>query len=408
MSWTRPGRLRRTLDRIGVPSPLLSIAGDSFAVADDQITSVSIAHGGTEPSPGITPSTCETVIQRPSWIKTGEGLSVKLTSAAATAIAGRTNTPAATIRDRFNGRVGRQTNTDTPRRLSARMAAASWSAQLSRIDTTLWINAGTAISDAIRLLVTPAAIPQITWASYGTFDTLAVDLTEATTDDLDTLTAELGVLVRDTRAGVLEAWALPYRKSWADARLADRHPLTRSQAISPATWEQPNEDMPAKVRADWIGSDGTAVARSAGGTETSTVERHDWTHVRDRTGALDMRFEALYLQQWDRIFRIPSVTVDLLYLLSSDKTYHRQQAGMLLALNAGDTIGLAGDWYTDLQGIHIVSGIDESITGSEWTLTLSLVPHLLVFGSESPPVPAIVWGSAVYPWRDESRTWALN
>src|SRR5690606_8168113 len=117
-----------------------------------------------------------------------------------------------------------------------------------------------------------------------------------------------------------------------------------------------------------------------------------------QTSALDMRFESLVNQNWNRLFRLPSIEVDLLYLLSSGRPYHVQQAGMLLALNAGDPIGLSGDWQPSLRGIHVVTGIDETINNNEWTLKLSLIPHATVFGSASPAVPALVWDSATYAW----------
>lgn len=408
MSWTRPGRLHRTLKRIGVPTPLVTVTGDNFTLSDDDVTSLSMSHGGTDPSPGIQPSTCEAVIQRPAWIKTGQNFTVSLTAAAAAAIAARTTIPTNRFTERFTGRAGSQVNTDTPRGLSARIKAASWSAQLSRVNVQRWFDTGLPVNDAIRFLCDSPALPEIDFRNFGTFDVLAEKIPDATySGTLASISSDIGVLVRDTRAGQLEAWPLAHRMQWAADRIPDQYPLTRSQALSPATWEQPNEDLPAKVRADWIGTDGTPYAISSGGTDESIVERHDWTHIRARTTTLDRRFWALVNQEWDRIFRLPSVKVDLLYLLGSDNPYHQGQAGMLLSLNAGDTIGFSGDWYSNLQGLHVVTGIDEQITGSAWTLTLSLAPHKLVFGEESPPVPALVWESATYPWRDETRTWNL-
>lgn len=406
MAWMKPGHLYRTLERIGVPTPLLTVTGDTFTVTDDQITSASISHGGTDPSPGIQPSTCEAVLQRPSWIKTGESFAVALTTAAAGALALHTNTSTISIQNRFTGRVGRQTNTDDAGRLTANMTAASWSAQLSRIRTDYYLPAGLSVHDALRFLCAPDALPAISWMDYGDADVLAATIAAATFKDTATkFTSDIGTLVRDTRDGTLEAWSLPYRKTWAAARLADRYPLTRSQAISPATWDQPNEDIPVKVRADWIAADGTPYARSSGGTAETIVERHDWTHIQAQTAALDMHFEALVNQGWNRLFRLPTVTVDLLHLLASPLTYHRGQAGMLLALNAGDPIGLSGDWPTHLRGVHFVTGITETITKDQWTLDLSLVPYSLVIGETSPTVPAMVWDSATYPWDEETRAW---
>ena len=402
----RPGRLYRTLAKIGIPTPLVTVTGDNFTVSDDDLTSLNMSHGGADPSPGIQPSTCEAVIQRPAWIRSGQNLSVELTPTAAAAIAARTTIPALNFTERFTGRVGSQINTDTPRGLSANLKAASWSAQLARVSDELWLNAGTTVKDAIRFLCTPDAVPEIDFWNYGTFDELHAAITDATfSNTMASLTSDIGVLVRDTRAGQLEAWPLAHRMQWAADRIGSQYPLTRSQALSPATWEQPNEDLPAKVRADWIASDGSTASFSAGGTDNSIVDRHDWTHLRARTDSLHLRWRSLVNQAWDRIFRLPSAKVDLLYLLASDNPYHQGQAGMLLSLNAGDSIGFSGDWYTDLQGLHVVTGMDEQITGNSWTLTLSLIPHKLVFGEDSPPVPALVWDSATYPWDDETRVW---
>lgn len=406
MAWMIPGHLYRTLDKIGVPTPLLTITGDTFAVTDDQITSVSIGHGGTDPSPGVQPSTCEAVLQRPSWTKTGENFAVALTAAATSALSTHTGQSINSIRNRFTGRVGRQTNTDNAGRLVANMTAASWSAQLPRIRTSYFLPDGTGVHDALRFLCSPDALPAISWMAYGDDDILAEPIADATyKDTAGKLTADIGTLVRDTRDGTLEAWSLPYRETWAAQRLADRYPLTRSQAISPATWDQPNEDIPVKVRADWIDAAGNPYARSSGGTPETIVERHDWTHIQAQTGALDMHFEALVNQGWNRLFRLPTVTVDLLYLLSSPREYHRGQAGMLLALNAGDPIGLSGDWPEYLRGLHFVTGLTETITKDEWMLDLSLVPYSLVLGENSPTVPAMVWDSATYPWNTETRSW---
>lgn len=408
MSYTRPGRLRRTLDRLGVPSPLMTVSGDTFAVADDQITSLSISHGGTDPSPGVQPSTCETVIQRPSWIKTGEGLEVSITAAAGTAIAARTGIPASRFRRRFTGRVGVQTNTDSARSISTRLKAASWSAQLSRVAVSAPLTAGMTIGRAVTLLCDSPALPQVETATFGPWDVLAEAIPDAAYSDIGKLTSEIGVLARDTRAGVLEVWSLEARMSWAAQQLATQYPLTRSQALSPSTWEQPNEDLPAKVRADWIGADGQPVARSAGGTDDSVVERHDWTHVKAQTNSLDLHFDALLGRQWNRVFQVPSVSVDILSLLASDNEYDQRQAGLLLSLNAGDTIGFSGDWHEWLRGIQVVTGIDEQIDKETWRLNLAVSPHYLVWGTQGPAVPPIIWDSATYSWNSESRNWNLE
>lgn len=412
----RPGRLHRTLDRLGISTPLIELAGESFTITDDQISSVSISHGGTSPSPGIEPSTCEAVVQRTLWIKTGQNMTVKLSAAAAAAIAAHTGTiDADRIRDRYTGRIGAQSYTDRPDRLSIRFAAASWSAQLNRLrDVPRYFDAGMPVNHVLRYLVAlHASLPEIDWQSYGLVDTPWMSLEETqpegTIDNLLTqLTSDIGVLVRDTRAGVLEAWPLHYRRYWAQQEHAFQYPITRSQAISPAEWSQPNENMSAKVSAQWIDADGQLAHFSSGGTEASIVERHDWTFLRDSGDDLYTHWRALVTQQWERVMRIPSVQIDLLALLASDSPYHRGQAGYLLSLNAGDTVQFSSDWYTDLQGFHVVTGIDEKITGNSWSMNLSLVPWMLVFGDRGPSAPALTWDSAQYPWSDDTRNWNLQ
>lgn len=409
MTRTRPGRLYRTLTRLGVPAPLIEIAGDTFTVTDDSITSISVSHGGTDPSPAIVPSTCETVIQRPYWLKSGESLSVRMTDQAAAALALRTGVPASRFTARFTGRVGAQDNEDTPRGLSARMKAASWSAQLARVNKTVWLGAGTTVDTAIRHLVSSPALPEQQFYRYGEFDELVETMPEASSrEDIAAFTSDIGVLVRNTREGRIEAWSLPYRESYARGRINLDYPLTRAQVLSPTTWSQPNETLPAKVSAEWISASGQVVARSAGGTEDSIIERHDWKYLRAQTGALQMRFDALRAQNWARLYRLPSITIDLLALLNSGSHYNRAQAGMLLGLNPGDTVPLSGDWHRDIRGLHVVSGIDETLNKDSWEIRLSLTPFTTVFGRDTPIVPAMTWDAADNTWDSESRNWNME
>lgn len=401
----KPGKLYRTLEKAGIPTPLITIEGDTFTASDNTIRSVSIQSGTGDASPGIAPMTCETTVVGAYWTRTGTNLAVSLTQAAASALSAKTGVSINSIRNRFTGRVGRQENEDTPKQMTATLSAASWSAQLARVNTSAWVTAGTPIDNVIRWLMTSAALPTRPFFSYGTFDVIAEDQGTLTYSDIQKFTSEIGVLVRDTRNGDVQAWPLPYRASFAEAQIPNRYPLTRSQAISPAIWETPNENLPAKIRADWIGADGLPKERSAGGTPDSILERHDWTYLKEQTEGLNRHFQALVARNWTRDWQIPQITVDLLELLRSEKPYNLGQAGMLLALEAGDFIGLSGDWYEHLRGLHAVTAIDEKITSDAWTLTLSLIPYRHVTGLASPLIPARTWESATYAWGEDSRQW---
>lgn len=402
---TKPGRLYRWLK--DCPKPIFEVESDFGIKNDDWITSLKMHHGQDGPEAGLSPSTLEAGLWGPLWPRSGEQMKVRLTAAAASYLASRTGISANNFVNRFAGRVGSQTNTQTAKTVTTTMNAASWTAQLSSLKHTVWLGSGYTIADAIRYLVKvpPIEANYTSYSDFGTFDQLADDIADATLGTLGTIATDTGIQIRDTRAGGVEVWALPYRKSWAEGRISGVIPLTTSQAISPVTWVQPNEDMPKKVRADWVNANGTPNSRSAGGTEASAVERHDWKHTRDLTGSLDIQFEALLARNWNRTFEVPSITVDMLYLLRSPIAYHRQQAGHLLSLNAGDTVNLSGDWHPYIRGVHVATAFEETITKDEWTITLSLCPWRLIFGGESPNVPARIWDSATYPWNDETRKW---
>lgn len=402
MTWTRPRRLYRILSDL--PKPLFQVETDTFTVQDDQILGISINHGGSIDT-GLAPSTAEFETLRPSWVQSGDDVKITLNSAAASAIAALTGVPAIRFRTRFTGRIGRQVNDETARRMTGTFAAASWSAQLSRIPRSNWEDAGTPIQHVIRRLVTPQIIAEkINFVSYGDFEVTAED--QADVSDIGLYTSELGVLLRDTRDGDLEAWSLPYWESWSRGRVNLELPLTRSEALSPAKWQQPNESMPHRQRIEFIDTNGELRASSRGGTLENITDEHDWTHIRFLSESWDTRLGALVAQNYDRLFRIPSIEVDILHLLASPREYHRRQAGQLLALNRGDTVNLSGDWHPYIRGAHIAIGIDEQITNNSWTMRLSLTPWRTIFGGlSSPDVPALLWDQISGTWDDAEGTW---
>lgn len=404
---TVPRRLTNTIREIGVPFTLISASSPAASFTDDTIQSISISHGGTDPSPGVQPSTCEMTVTGIRGLMSGEDLSVILTNAAANVIAAHTGTvTAAQIQTRFTGRIGRQTNTDHPLRPTATLAAASWSAQLARMRTTYNLTAGMSLGTALTYLLVHPDLPSLTVGTAGPWDVLAEAIPEAThRDTIGKLTADLGVLVRHTRDGKLSVWSLPYRLTLAHNRVGTVWPLIRRQVLAPATWEQPNEDLRARLRGRWIDSDGSIRERLNGGTETSLIEDLDWTHVKAQTDALDINWQAVNRRNEPREFTLPKIDIDLLALLRSENPYDRGQAGFLLALTVGDTVNLSGDWPYLIDGVQIVTGIDERITGTEWTLSLSVAPYAWIFGDVSPTIPAMVWDSATYPWDDETRPW---
>jgi hypothetical protein len=317
----------------------------------------------------------------------------------------------ATVQPRFSGRIGRQTVDDRGTRQTTTLLAASWTAQLARVRKTVTPPVGSNIALVIAELLTSNALPRLgdptrmgTPDQYGTVHKVQDPQSYS---DIGKWTSALGFTVRETRAGGRQI--LTHAQRWEDAQdgLDTSLPVIRSQALAPAKWQQSAEGIPRNQRLTWGSGNGTNSATWGQVDDpTAVVVDHDLTHARfnneDQVRAEGARLRAL---EWETAYDLPSVEIDLLHLITSDRKYDRDQAARLLVLEAGSPIYLSGDWHHQLQGIHFAVGITETITGAGWTLNLELAPSYHVVGSISPTVPARVWDSATYAWSAESRTW---
>lgn len=399
-------RLYRTLE--SVPKPLFDVTSESFSLNDGNIIEMSVNHGSDSPDTGIQPSTATVKTTRSAWTWAGDDISIRLTDAAAAHIAARVGKPADVIKDRFNGRIGRQTNDDTAKRVMATFECASWSAQLSRITTPFNALANRNVSYVVENLLKPASlggkIAVSIWGSSGSQTAIAIPAANAS-DDLDSLTSEIGYIARDTRSGTVDLISLLTLRSWSLSRVSSEWPLTRGQALTPAVWEQPNELMARRHRAEYIDADGVVQAISRGGTLESETVDHDWKHIKFTSLNWDLHFSALVVRDYERGFTLPSIKVDLLMLWKMGTEAMLNTMGSILALNRFDSINLSGDWATQVRGVHIVTGLDETITPQSWTVELSLVPWRYMFGDTTPVVPAREWDSAYLEWDQETKSW---
>lgn len=405
----RPGRLYRKLPNL--PKPLFRVASASIGNRDDEtITSIAIHRGKAGPGGGVAPSTCEVQFADYAPGKSGETLTVAMTSTAATALGSLVGQGAAGIGPRYTGRTGKQHVEDYGnfRRYST-LTAASWSAQLSDSPQKFSFASGTDIGTLLYTIMKPTHLPQMSVVTQGTFDRTWGALTDQTYGDLvGKFAGDIGILIRDTRVGRTDILPMPYRRDNALALASGSLPLVRSQVLAPADWEQPNEGVPVVYRLkrrDAAGSETTEITSPDGTIDgTEPVEDLDWTYFREYT---DQWFyiHAMRSQGFDDRFRISKITIDLLQLLSSDRTYDRQQAGRLLILNPGDPVFFSGDWPVTLRGIQFAEGITERIDSNTWELDLELVNFRETTGQYPPSIPARVWESATYPWNDETRKW---
>lgn len=406
---TRPGRLYR---KLGPTAPLFRLTTEQGTdLRDGALTGVTIKRGDGSPDAGVTPSTLEVGLTGYASVQSGNHCELSLTTYGAQLLADRTGAGAAMIQPRFVGRVGRQHVDDRGRRQMTTMLAASWTAQLSRVRKTYTPTVGENIAYVIAELMTSRALPRLSspvrMAPPDQYGTVHQAQDPQTDSDLGKWTTDLGITVRETRAGGQQI--LTHAQRWDDAldRMDSRIPIIRAQALAPAEWQQGSEGIPRNQHLTWGSGNGNN-SDTWGNLQDpyAVVVDHDLTHARfnneDQVRAEGYRLRAL---EWEGAYQIPNVELDLLHLITSPRRYDRDQAAELLSLEVGAPIYLSGDWHHHLQGIHFVTGITETITGAGWSLALSLAPSHFVVGSVSPDVPARVWDSATYPWAEESRRW---
>lgn len=413
----RPGRLRRTLAPIvGNVSMFQLYSAPLGTLYDNDIHSVSINRGQSGGrAAGSIPSTLEVDLRgQYSAAVAGNNVRMSMRGPTSEALAAHLGVSAAAIAPRFTGRLGQTTVTDTGKKFSTVYRAASWIAQMNYSPKHYTPLAGQPLSTVLAgLLDAGQPLRGIKPSFYPPFDPMAKNEPAITfKDGITRYATDLGTLLQETRDGQTKGRSIRNRANSARSALAASLPLTRSQAISPATWEQNNERPAVRVQftvTNAAGAVSTRLAEVENPTgelvETQTV---DWTYVRVADVDSDPYREAYarVLSSNIRQFTIPSVTVDLLYLIGSPKQYHRDQAGQLLNLEQGDPVYFSADWPEALRGVHFAEGITETIGPDEWTLELALVPYAQVTGdAPSPVVPPKVWDSAGNSWNNETKRW---
>lgn len=409
MAYTRPGRLYRKL------KPTLPLFRFTTEIGtyldDDAITGVTIQRGSASPDGGITPTTLEISLSGFAAIQTGNHCELNLTTTGANLLNELVGASASLVQERFYGRIGKQTVDDRGPRRRTTMLAASWAAQLGKVQKGWAPPVGTNVGDVIAELMTATALPRLSapvrMAPADQYGSVHEQQSTQTFSDFNRWSTALGITVRETRAGRHQLLTHPWRWQSALDGLGSSVPVIRAQALAPATWEQANGSIPRNQRLTWGSGNGTNSATWGQVDDpTALVVDHDLTHARFNNEA-QVRAEGARLRasEWTTSYSIPSVTIDLLHLITSTNQYDRDQASRLLTMQVGDPVYFSGDWPIQLRGIHFATGLTENISGSGWNLTLSLSESHRVVGEISPTVPARVWDSATYPWDDESRTW---
>lgn len=412
----RPRRLRRVLKRNGMSEHLLEVTSPEWGtLTDDAISSVTIHRGKAGRGGGHDVSTIE--LELPGLYtpeSTGLAIDVDLSWQVAYLVAGMSQANSSLIRPRFRGRLGASDVEDTGKRYTTNYRGASWANMLTGSKYVMTTYKGMHVSELINGYFAQAG-PQYhvssTWTE-PTPEAAAADGPLTFSDAVGNYVAEIGLLMRERRNGTTDLLPLNARYNDAMTRLDNDVPLTRSQAISPAKWDQRNETAALDVRytAMFNGVATTQLADVAVGADRIRERLDlDWKHIQvdDMTGDLYREAYGRAYEANPRQFVVPSVTVDLLHLIDSGKQYHRDQLGQLLTLEEGDPVFFASDWHWRLAGVHFANGIIERITPDSWELELQLSPWAHTMGRAPSPIPrGRTWNSAAErTWDGETIKW---
>lgn len=413
----KPGRLYRALTP---PSPLFSLTmtgGDRYD--DDDITEITINRGDASTLAGMQPSSLEVDLAGKSTKRmTGKTVTLNLTTAGRSLLANITGKPSAYFYERFVGRAGTFKYVDSPRtaQQTTKIMAGSWAAQERNSGKRLAIVGKNQPISEILGRVLYRAGRTYTYTARGDFERTGIEFDNAGFDDIwGKLADDIYIPAPVKRNGTLAAVSLPQLFTETQERLTTQPHLTRSQVLSPVDWEQPNEVNSELYSFLHTNSDGVVIRQDLQYTWSGSnipdydVTEIDWKQLRlNDTGHFLYAARGYIMREASQRWFLSGVTIDLIRLFKSDNPYDREVAGFLLTLEVGESVNLSGDWPIDVSGVYFAAAIKEHITKDDWTLEISLLPFLWVFGEQSPVVPPRVWDSFAHPWDEEARNWNLE
>lgn len=382
-------------------------------LTDDRLAQVTIhrGRGGADPFTGVTPSTATIVTPTQEPLRGAQPVTVRLTDALTSQLIGHTladRSPQA----RFAGRVGIQAVTHRgPGRYTTTTQAASRTALLpDALDYIYTPAKGNNLGLVTGQLLAPQGQTHpapVVLGNQGYYGQVELPPAGAPVAQLlPRFTAETGIMVRDTRLGRPEVLHIPYLEAAAQTTLADHLPILAGHTLAPSSWRQGRELDPKTWHIAFTNGAGQVQTEGAAGNPLDPVVTLDRTWVRYPDYTQPARFiAARRATEWGTLWALEALEFDLLHLLTSPGEYARRTAGQLLGLEVYEWVGLAGDWPEPLRRLHLVTGIDETITATSWRLKLSLAPYPFVTGQPSPVVPPRAWDSHTHPWPTEPNTW---
>ncbi|MBM7052215.1 hypothetical protein [Rothia sp. ZJ1223] len=235
------------------------------------------------------------------------------------------------------------------------------------------------------------------------------------------LLEKLGVAVTHNYDGSLSYRHPADRVDQMRKALENDMPLQRSNALSPATHEQPTSFVDTRPRLVYrvTGSTQQQIAdyfsRLMRGVEiplyTTDEEITDIQFSADYGNYKFPANRAVY-NAISTSWQTPSITVDMLSLLNGN-SYAQQLAKQIVTTPEGGFIIFGGDWPEELRGPKTVQGITETIDATGWKIELSLGDPRAVFGwnPEDPyhlmPEPrTLTWAQQTGKWAEETKKWS--
>lgn len=413
---------------LNATAPLFEFRSDKHGTMnDDRIMEITIDHG-TGAAAGLTTSSVAINVrgQLPATEDYTTGAAVTLSDYGANLVGALIGPPPAKIYTghalRYAGRIAAQQVTDAgdgpsqAKRWTTRIELGDWLALATTIDAGAVASGDNPTPfDLYNSVITNAYIPLSGVRALGS-GWPRIDLEMFATVDTSTVwgkyAADLGVLVRTERESFQpSALSVVNRTALAAAwRDLVPVPLMRRHCLAAATWDQP-VSYPVAVKWNAQRSDRTPIggtAYSGSFTTQFAVEDVDLGDVFDLYNILPTVMQARANRAAGG-WRLQTVTVDMLALLTSEVSADRLLAGQLLRLNVGDPLALSWDWPTGIAGVWFVSRMAERITPAAWTISLDLHPHSEICGVPSPDVRGNTWDTAhrrTTAWDSVSGPWS--
>lgn len=393
-----PSPLRRAFGALDKTVPLVTVEVEGWGTLTDlDLFSVSLRRGGDDDI-DILPAvlTVETVYALP--LLTGNAITLK--------VDGQT---------RFHGRVGPMAREDDQGDYTTKITASSWSVLLDQLDRESTWSAGESWASILGSVSNLSAMG-VPW-SINIADDRLWNITGAPepgavkySDAIRALTTDSGVAILSRMDGTADALTHTTRGEYADTVGQTYPTIPRTVCTTPTTWEQPTELPARRVYLKYRDEAGVEKAYSApyreeNITETRVIDRL-WWRASPASG-LTSWADVIAVRESSRYWQLPKLSIELLPLINSPLQSRRNVYVYLRSMQSGSPIPLGGDWERDLQGLHFATGIEETMTATNWTMTLSLLPYSHMIGRTTPPVLGQTWDTMITTWDETPGRWDL-